>query len=283
MNTLNTEGISNAFTRLTKQQIFKIIRTRTGISSIVHKIELKNGLIYYFKQGSNNYELQKLLCDTLKTVDVPTPKIIYADNSFLIEEGVIGNKMNIKDRANIKKVLTEFGIVLAKVHNIKTRNYGPLKNMSSGIYKNYFKNFEKILYLIPKKYHGLIVNYLHQKHSTCLNHGDVAPDHIYTDGYNFKYLIDWDDILSAPKEFDLSELFINLNFDKDYWQIFISSYLRIAEDKTIDTKKILIASLLQVYENYYWYTKDNRHDSKELTKILSNVKSVEDMFINFDN
>lgn len=275
---LNIDEIVEPFKKTVKQKIVRVKRTQSGHSSIVFEITTEDEKKYYFKQGNNNYSLQYELHLKLQKMDVFVPKIISYNDRWIIEEGVSGQRLDLTNTGLATSTLEKLGSQISLIHQLKTNNYGPLISLYSGKYKDYSDYYRDVIQLIPNKYINLVSNYLNNDHKTVLNHGDLCSDHTYVDqNNNLVYIIDWDDILSAPKEFDLSELLLNLKRNKKYWDSFMKGYCKNNEYIEIYNKNILVAQLLQVYESYLWYKRDSVSNKNYIIEELNRIKEIENI------
>jgi hypothetical protein len=251
-------------------------KTTTGVSSDTYKISIENAEDFYFKQGNSNYKIQVQLKKQLDSLGVKTPQIIAHDHLWVIEKAVNGVKLDIDNRDLTNRILRTFGERLALVHKIKTTQYGPLVTPNKGKYKTYAKYFERLQYLIHRKYSKMLNAFINNQHDTCLNHGDVSQGHIYIDSNgDFASLIDWDDVVSAPREFDLSELLVNLEYDKEYWNSFMEGYAKHFDYIDINNKDLLLSALLQNYESYYWYLAVGKNNPEKLERDKQRIEELE--------
>lgn len=273
---LNKSEISNIFEKKIKKQVVKIELAKGGHSSLTYKLTDNYNQKFYFKQGNNNYRLQYDLSKILKKMKVFVPEILAFSDSWIIQRGTDGQVLSTNSVVAKKIALKSLGVQLSTIHSIKTIGYGPLKDLGSGIFEKYFDYYKNVIKIIPSKYHSLILNYLNKQHSNCLNHGDVSPYHVYTNSRG-KYLslIDWDDVVSAPAEFDLSELCLNLNNNKLYWDLFLEGYSKKYDVTNYQIENLLIPELLQAYESYNWYIIEKKDELKLLSKIKKSINLVE--------
>ncbi len=258
---LSKKELTSIFDNVSKERAIKITKTRLGHSSITYKIVSEDNNIYYFKQGKNNYKLQSELTKLLKNNGINTPEILFFDNEWIIEKGVKGTRLNVENKGLTKNVLFKFGETLSKLHSLKTDDYGELININKGEYKKYIGYYDKIVNLIHDKYKKEIITYINKDHVTYLNHGDICPNHIYVDdNNNFLALIDWDDVVSAPIEFDLSELMLNINNNEEYWKSFMDGYSISGKYIDSNNKDLLLAELLQATEGLYYHLIETKDD-----------------------
>lgn len=261
------KDVISIFEQKTNLKVHLANRTRLGKSSITYKITTNDDEVFYFKQGKNNYQIQFDLHFKLNNIGINTPEIIRFDREWMIQKEIKGNRLDLNNKKLSESVLTQFGKALSKVHSIKTKNYGELVNVSTGEYQRYSEYYERMRKFIPEKYVKALDFYINKKHSTCLNHGDIFPNHIFVDTKgNYKSLIDWDDAISAPNHFDLSELLKNIGNNENLWNCFMRGYSEQGEYISCYNKDILTAELLQTIESYYWHINDDI-DNKTMKSI----------------
>ncbi len=278
---LNKKELTSIFENIAKKKALKVTRTRLGHSSVTYKINTDDKNTYYFKQGKNNYKLQYEISELLRSKGITTPEILSFDNEWIIEKGIIGNRLDIRSKGLSKHILFQFGKTLSKLHSIKTVGYGELASIEVGVHKRYTEYYSKIINLIHDKYKKEIVEYINKDHATYLNHGDICPNHIYVNSQGeYVAIIDWDDVVSAPIEFDLSELMLNINNSEECWNSFMDGYSITGQYIHSHNRDLLLAELLQATEGLYYQLIETKDDNDIDRTKRTKIKMIEKMIDN---
>lgn len=276
MSFYSDQQIIATFNKYLDKRVAAIKQPDSGQSSFAREVVCADGSVFYFKQGFGNYELQYKLYPFLKAEGVLLPKITAYSKSWIIQEALPGIKLDYNNRTLTNKILMFFGCQLGLIHQNKTEFYGNLKEINKGCFKNYHEFYKKTLSLIPKKYRPIVNEYINKRHDTRLNHGDVFTSHMYIKEEKYIGIIDWDDIVSAPREYDLSELMNGLDWDIEYWESLMKGYTKYFDYIDINKKDLIIAGLLQVYDSYRWYIEDKKQKPDQLMWQLKKIKYLED-------
>lgn len=183
------------------------------------------------------------------------------------------------------------GIVLNKIHTIKTRGFGyidqnveelrgPYTNLVDFYNENY-KFLEKFSYLHKggwisdedlNKLKNIYSNILNTKYEEpLLIYNDFQPTHIFTDGKHITGLIDPGNSFSCVREHDigLSLLFL----DQKYWYSFLKGYGYSNSKLTLEFSAILTA-----HKAASSFKSDSANKGKKrieiLKEILNELKSL---------
>jgi hypothetical protein len=246
-----------------------------GVSSVVYKLYDSENKNYYFKQGENNYKIQWQLTEKLTAMGVKIPPIIAFSDSWLITEGVNGTPLDLRRLINTEAVI-ELGRQAALIHQCKTAQFGYLITPTMGKYISYLDYYRKTIPVIKKELLPPVYDYLSKNHQAFLNHGDLFFEHVYVDKKGkFKSLIDWDDVTSAPRRFDLSEFLLDIKNNQQIWSLFMKGYSEHCEYVEIDDKDLLIESLLQACKNYQWNLKNLGTDIKRISTKKESIGNIE--------
>jgi Ser/Thr protein kinase RdoA (MazF antagonist) len=204
-----------------------------GISSDVFRVETAKGLIIFlrFVNENENASLEFGVYKKLRDLGVKVPKPIYYEDfaehfggrSFMILGKLDG--MSLSDRFVDKEILYEAAQDLRKVHSIKIEKFG---SINRGIdaprtltgfkdsYKEYclnnledrIKNIVENSLLSTEKSEQ-ILSYIIQKQelldvsTSHLIHGDLNPEHIFSNDNKYSGIIDFGDMKGASRYHDL--------------------------------------------------------------------------------
>ncbi|MBD3303901.1 phosphotransferase [Candidatus Woesearchaeota archaeon] len=179
------------------------------------------------------------------------PKAVYlhkADRSclqsFIILEYIGGKPFRMRKRDYTAAQAKELAIVLAKLHNKKSKLLKKDKKWLS--YKENLKQSKEFERKINKytnnefagelkRLHTSIKDAMPKKetHKIGLTHGDVYPQNIIQTKNNKLKLIDWESLELSDPARDISCVMINLGFKGRLLNLFLKEYHKIRKDKTV--------------------------------------------------
>lgn len=196
---------------------------------------------------------------------IPCPKLLHVGDNYLIESYVTGidlAKVQINCKNQLKKIFTEIGFCVKKLHSIDCcENFGYIVDIDQnrdqliGKYDNWLTMFEEEFpanlkncldsRLIDQKMFQLLDDlysdvkpYLMSYSVPRLLHSDICGNNIRIvtnsdgTGYQFNGLIDFADCMSGDPMFDLGELLLSYYGDYTVIDMFETGYRRLsAEDK----------------------------------------------------
>ncbi len=256
-------------------KVRSISRVREGVSSIVYRIIISNDEIYYFKQGDVNYKIQYLINEKLNKLGIKTPIIVDYSKTWFLIRGVKGHVVNLQNNKNWD-FLRKLGQQVSILHNYKTSGFGPMVSLTEGKFDSYTNYYKKIEKTISPNYIDLIHKYLKKDHNTNLNHGDLFPSHTYMNlKGEYLALIDWDDVVSAPNKYDLSEFLLHIHNDQKIWNLFMEGYSENSMFIKHDDKDLLTEELMQAYDSYQWETLNTIKDEVKLARKKTRIEKVE--------
>lgn len=216
-----------------------------GSSHVVYFVYIEridNPLIFRANLGFNKIpevvmKAEKLICDKVLKLNIPTNKVLYVDISrkkypfdFQIQECLIGNDIenNFKDTKEVyDKLSFDLGVYIAKYSQIKFDGFGMFdeklveKNLLKGNKKTFYEYVTTCLesdleYLIDAnvilKTTGKEIINLFEKHKPIINsikkgslvHHDLADHNIFFKGNNLTGIFDWETALSGDPILDLA-------------------------------------------------------------------------------
>lgn len=209
-----------------KCNVSKIKDSSKGEDQIVKIVDTDNGkFVVKFPKDKHMIHRQVFANDKLKG-KIPLAEIVYYDDECIIEAFILGNELDdicLKD-GDAKKVFFQLGEILSEIHQINIEGCGFIEDQH-GKYnsmKEFIDNYwlkgrledllkyktvtKKEMYLIEEY---LIKNeYLQKSEECCLLHFDYVGSNIKVNKGDVSGIIDFADIISGPKEFDFSRLYI---------------------------------------------------------------------------
>lgn len=164
--------------------------------------------------------------------------------SFIILEYIAGKPFRMRKRDYTAAQAKELAIVLAKLHNKKSKLLKKDQKWLS--YKENLKRskeFERKINKFTNNKFAAKLNMLHtsvkdalpkkEVHKIGLTHGDVCPQNIIQTKNNKLKLIDWESLELSDPARDISCVMINLGIKGKLLELFLKEYHKRRKDKTI--------------------------------------------------
>lgn len=250
-----------------KQKPSSVIELDRSTLHNLYKINVKN-TTYLVRTNALRKHYNELsffteewIMQTLKQHCLPSLKIFYTDVSqtlapfdFQIVELAKGESLHdlVQNRGDHKKLFYKFGIIIGKLHKIKTQKFGQfdvqkilIHKNAQGIYsswKQYIKcnlaahiRYCNDIGAVTKEEVKNILSifdthsHLFQIAKPRLIHGDLANHNIMIHNNQISALIDWEDSLSGDPAFDIAYYGTGSWTNKYWFTNFIRGYKTIHE------------------------------------------------------
>lgn len=188
---------------------YKITRMKNGLANKVYKIEnnKKKYVLKKYVQIKNN-KLSKTIQEYCLNVNIPIPKIIkdktLEDKQIILLEYVCGRHIFKLKEANIKEIIN----IILQFQKIVLKDQGFNSNLleKTKEFYNYLKEKERPK--VKQKYINTILHIYEEKiqktkfENLILAHGDLSPTNIIWVKNKIKCIIDFDEAILAPKDYD---------------------------------------------------------------------------------
>lgn len=187
--------------------------------------------------------------------EIPIAKIMYHTEDCILETFLPGKELSrVKlNKDESSKIFLQLGEILAKVHQVNLKGVGFIENqqgkynsMKEFIDEYWLKDRLKDLlkYKTVTKKEMLLIEeylckheYLQKTEEFCLLHFDYIDSNIKVDKGNVSGIFDFADIISGPREFDFSRLYIA--YHGDMFDLILKGY-----SQKLDINKIRYYSAL---------------------------------------
>ncbi|MFH0857655.1 MAG: aminoglycoside phosphotransferase family protein [Candidatus Magasanikbacteria bacterium] len=258
---MNEEQIKQRVEDALSEKVESILDISKGLDQIVKIIKTEKNK-YIYKAPRNREETilifrEVFACEKMKGL-VPVPKIIYKGDDFIIQEYIDGKNLDTVDLygEQEKKIYCDLGKYLQKIHTVGTEGYGfidihgrgklrTLREMALGDIEKQFLVLQEEKIISPseietlKKYIEQNKNYLDSDEKVFL-HFDYEDDNVLIKGEKIMGIIDFGDISSGPRAFDLVRPYIRYYKTKN-WDYFLEGYgeVDIEEVKYFTTLSLL--------------------------------------------
>ncbi|WP_077338605.1 phosphotransferase [Pseudocolwellia agarivorans] len=261
------------FTALNRQSPFVINQIEAGQSSLCFKVK-HNDQSYFVKYNDNiSFFENEMKTSKAASHSGLSPKIIYADKHWLVNEFIEGQTLDRISSLNTDKISTAVNL-MSQCHQLKV--VVPPLNIISIISQTFqsscFSDTQKdhiqtLLCKLPTEF----------SHNYVVCHGDINFSNIIT-SYGKAWLIDFECTCLAEKEFELAMFFaINL-LNKDEQAYTLSRYESLNYRTVIDRNLLNTYLLYSYLLNGLWYIE--KKEEKKLTQ-LSKIKFKKSAFEQF--
>lgn len=247
-----------------KEHIIKIVKDK--FEKIPSKIQYEgkgvDNNVFSFKVGNKYYiirflggrrkdkfENEVFALKQCRKKGIPVPKILIYDGSqrlvpitYMVENKVIGKSLSDVSRKNKMKLMPLFGKELAKVHEIKLKGFGFMKE-GKGLYKNwqkfYYSNYRSAMAFIiknkvlDKDKIKKIDNYVKNNKnlliwkSSRLLHGDTNLDNVLISKNKITAIIDFSGVHAGDPMLDIgmfSYYMCKKRKYQKYMELFLKGY-----------------------------------------------------------
>ncbi len=268
--------------KLLSEKIIKINDTSKGIDQKVKIIETttKKYIVKIPKEKIMNYR-ENFACTKLKN-KIPIPKIVYYSENILIENYIDGTEFNKTKLTSEEKTLIYFklGQYLKKINKIKTEGFGFITKKGKGEFKTLRQSvYPKLQSNLHKIKKGNIlsnkdlekINIFFQQNDFYLNSTESFLLHFDYEDYNIKIknnritgILDFGDLSSGPKAFDLARMYIKL-YKSKMLESFLKGYGKINQ------KEIIFFSVVTTINFIAYFIK--KRDIQKIKKYLKILKT----------
>jgi aminoglycoside phosphotransferase len=270
------------------EDVVDITDSSNGIEQNVYIVQTcKNKYIAKFPKKGNEIMIfrEEFACNNLKQFDF-LPKLIYVNDNFLIESFLEGESLWHKKRKNevSKSFWKDFGRAVSKIHTVKIDGYGEITEKGKGKFESWEEFLEGFLsasYTITALRKTELLNEeeiqdildfitknssLGTENEMCLLHFDLIEGNVLLKDNEFASIIDFGDISSGAREFDLGKLYLEekgQNFDN-----FLIGYGK----KSIDIEKVHYFAVLHLlYVIPHFFGRKDIKKCKEMIEILKEI------------
>ncbi|MBT4071576.1 MAG: aminoglycoside phosphotransferase family protein [Candidatus Magasanikbacteria bacterium] len=282
------QKLKEIFQEKFSEDILNIKDTSNGIEQNVSIVETDKGK-FIVKSPKKGNEImifrEQFACDALREYDF-IPEVLYVDENILIESFLEGRSLeDIKKTGEASDSFwKDFGRAVSKIHTVKTEEYGEITEKGKGEFESWEEFLEGFLsasYTIKalKKTELLneeeIKNILHfiieksflgEENETYLLHFDLTEGNVLLKDDEFASIIDFGDLSSGAKEFDLGKLYLEekgKNFDN-----FLIGYGK----ELIDIEKVRYFAVLHLlYVIPHYFGVNNIKKCEEMIGILKEI------------
>ena len=263
--------------QIIKEQIEEIKNYTIGCDQYVYllKTKSKNYIIKIPKTEIIKLENEVNAIKYLEKLSIPIPKIIFKNNSFLIETCLEGELMTENLPMNIYQ---ELGSTINKIHSIHLKGFGEIIN-GKGKYETELEYL--LTWFEPNnpsyKNNDLLKNFdfpkIYNKYKDIIKcdnpsflHGDITFKNALVNNNHISGIIDFGDCVSGAVEYDLALFYYMIN-DENIWKNFMDGY----KDKINETKFNAYAAFIATWiiMEFYDPKEKNKYD-----KIINIIKSL---------
>ena len=154
---MKDQKIIKLFEKSLNKTVIKISDSSNGIDQLVKIIETKsNKYVMKFPDDEVLLFREIFACEKLNGI-IPVPQIIFKSECFLIQEYITGKSLNEINLSinDLKKVYSQAGIYLKKIHQIKSKGFGYINSKGYGNYTSIREASDQMLedgfrYLLEK-------------------------------------------------------------------------------------------------------------------------------------
>lgn len=296
------ETIQGIVREATGKEIKEKQRIVAGEANEVYRITTTGGLVVFLRIARKNKPefLQEVWAiNQAKMIGLPVPEVLLVKHltvdgqliSFCVQRELPGQVMergsfdfHKLDKITFRKLMNQAGLLLSKIHSIKTNGFGDINEFGDGKYSS----FTKLWYIdsnLEEKYYELadkleIPRYRMKQISevinsranrqpcnvpSILNHGDYGLKHLMYDGKNICGILDWGEVNGNSPIYDLVRW--------DYWfgdeiptEWLIEGYgnMQIISTYKDDLCWLRLITGLGVL---WWYAKQNYPEAIETAKV----------------
>lgn len=267
---------------LLSEKIIKIKDSSKGVDQKVYIIETlsQQYIVKIPKEKIMNYR-ENFACTKLKN-KIPVPNIIYYSENILIENYVDGTDFNETKITPKEKTQVYFklGQCLKKINEIKTKGFGFITKKGKGEFKTLRQSVYPSLKLNLRKIKNKNIlsekdlkkiNVFFQQNDFYLNSTESFLLHFDYEDYNIKIknnqiagILDFGDLSSGPKAFDLARMYIKLHKSK-MLESFLKGYGKVNQ------KEIIFFSVVATINFIAYFIK--KRDTKKIKKYLKLLKN----------
>lgn len=238
----NTSGIflDGIIRKVTKSTPLNKKRIIAGEINEVYEVKLNNNQEIILRVSHNisrgGFYQERWAFQKCRELDIPCPEIIsieeveFQNQKLLLsfETKLPGQPLSIGPQiqqipsSDLKKIITEAGNILSKIHSVHISGFGHLNPLGQGKFPDFIsliskktkdpsvffklsentrlsnKNIETIISLINKKISTI------GKVDSFMVHGDFGPKHIMFQNNKITGIIDFEDVLGHSPVFDLA-------------------------------------------------------------------------------
>ncbi len=299
------ELISKTIKKATGQDIAEKNKLIVGETNEVFDIKLRNGkevILRIFHGTQNKFINEKWAMNEVASHGVPVARILSIDEEKIAENNFIlcvmtkipglplSESENFKNRDFAKKIITQTGSIVSKIHEVKTRGFGELLNGGVGEHKSYEEWIKKIInkksiYIevaekndFEKDKIGRAVDVLVDKinlfsgETAVLCHSDLAPKHVMVNNGKITGIIDFGNCHGGSPVHDFAWWqYWHQNYDEIEW--LKAGYLnKTIFDDNFETKFHFLKILISL-ELLHW-----NHDVEHLKGVeISKENITEDV------
>tara|TARA_B110000977_G_C11002593_1_gene464448 strand:+ start:460 stop:1311 length:852 start_codon:yes stop_codon:yes gene_type:complete len=223
---MKDQKIIKLFEKSLNKTVIKISDSSNGIDQLVKIIETKsNKYVMKFPDDEVLLFREIFACEKLNGI-IPVPQIIFKSECFLIQEYITGKSLNEINLSinDLKKVYSQAGIYLKKIHQIKSKGFGYINSKGYGNYTSIREASDQMLedgfrYLLEKnilaneeikkvKLYFKLNDFFFNNNDSVLLHFDYTDSHIKVKNGKVKGIIDFGDLSSGPNSYDLGLSYI---------------------------------------------------------------------------
>jgi aminoglycoside phosphotransferase (APT) family kinase protein len=218
---------------------------------------------------------EKFATDLCRANGVPAPKVVWCDETYLIEEFIDGEpldqaRLTSTERAN---VFRELGEVLGRMHRIPVKGYGPLTSDGSGESDDYLSFYtekgkaeeSKERRAKAKEYFRLHKRFL-QDRKPVLIHFDMEEEHVLIKDGRIVGLVDFATAFAGAPAEEFTRMF-SLRWKDPLFDALLEGY------PPIDREEIEFFTFLHLHWRIPWHMKKGNRPKKImlLTELFSRL------------
>lgn len=230
---------------------------------------------YVYRYCSNNKAIMSHTYAINKWSNLGFPKLVVKKRYYLIETMIPGKDMSESKLTNEQKlrIMRKLGIILKKMHHIKTKKYGYLIKPGVGQVNNWNKYIVRLtrrrMKILSPNLITRIKNYLKNNiiecHNPVLLHKDINPENIMVYKGNLSGIIDAADAVSGDPLYDIAIVYDRFrNRDKKYPDALVKSYGKV------DLKKLEYYTIINLIRRI-WLRKTQKKPIKNYIKRLEKL------------
>lgn len=307
---ITDEQIKDIISSKLNLKVAKIKQAKGGLINDVFFVETEKGeAVFRISPGGApwrpGFEGERWALKQCSKIDIPVPEILAFGVvqtklphpcQYLLVERIAGKPLkellHLK-REEIKSYYKEAGYLLAKIHTIKTKGFGPLKSGGKGSFKSWEEfllrhiNTRLLNYLLENR----VINeelknrifdvfnsekaYLKLK-SPVLLHGDFSNAHIFIDKAKISGIIDFEDCVSGDPLYDLAspELYCEIAGSPSSIPYFLEGYQNGFTEEELG-RKLIFYKLQKTLPLIWWWKEERKELGRGLrVRRLSSLSSL---------